>query len=307
MATSGNDPFSGSNVRNVLEHVLSPKIVSDGSGGFAVKLDLINVDNIYASGNIYGAGGNIGGGGSGITGPKGATGPSGGPIGPIGPTGPFGVGPTGPGLAGPTGTQGPTGLAGPVGPTGPIGVGHTGPGLTGPMGPTGVIGPTGPFGVGPTGPGLSGPTGVRGPTGVAGPTGPAGINKYIVAKIYASYSLGASSLDCSNQNCQYAIDPKIGTLDPTTLTPSSFSIDLNNVYYSTSNPPLIVENIYIITSSGTYVLYSSKTGNVTGSNIFTTFTSDFSRMTVSNIFYSNFSTMAVGPGQLLWIYIQFIN
>jgi hypothetical protein len=306
MATGGNDPFSGSNVRSVLQHVLSPKIVSDGSGGFAVKLDLINVDNIYATGNIYGAGGNIGGGGggSGITGP---TGPSGGPVGPRGPTGPFGVGPTGPGLPGPTGSQG---LRGVTGPTGPFGVGPTGPGLTGPMGLqglSGVTGPTGPFGVGPTGPGLTGPQGPEGARGPTGQTGPAGTTRRMMAKIYATYSGGLTSLDCANQNCYYGIDPNIGTLDPTTLTPSSFSVDLNNYNYSTQNPPLVVQNVYIVTTSGTYVLYSSKCGNVTGSNIFTTFSSDFTRMTVSNIFYSNFATMAVGPGQLLWIYIQFIN
>jgi hypothetical protein len=116
MATGGNDPFFGSNVRNVLEHVLSPKIVSDGLNGYMVKLDLINVDNIYASGSIYGAGGNIGGGGGGATGP---TGPSGGPIGPTGATGPTGkTGPTGP-----TGATGPTGPTGSTGATGPTGAG----------------------------------------------------------------------------------------------------------------------------------------------------------------------------------------
>jgi hypothetical protein len=57
MAGNGNDPFSGSNVRNLLEHVLSPKIVSDGTNGYTVALDLINVDNIYASGTIYAANG----------------------------------------------------------------------------------------------------------------------------------------------------------------------------------------------------------------------------------------------------------
>jgi len=60
MAGNGNDPFSGSNVRNLLEHVLSPKIVSDGTNGYTVALDLINVDNIYASGTIYAANGSTG-------------------------------------------------------------------------------------------------------------------------------------------------------------------------------------------------------------------------------------------------------
>jgi hypothetical protein len=60
MSGGGNDPFSGSNTRNILQHMLSPKIVDDGSGGYQVRLDLINVDNIYASGTIYGGGGGIG-------------------------------------------------------------------------------------------------------------------------------------------------------------------------------------------------------------------------------------------------------
>lgn len=65
MAGNGNDPFSGSNVRNLLEHVLSPKIVSDGTNGYTVALDLINVDNIYASGTVYA---------NGTTGPTGPAG-----------------------------------------------------------------------------------------------------------------------------------------------------------------------------------------------------------------------------------------
>jgi hypothetical protein len=43
----GNDPFSGSNTRNILNHIISPKIVSDGSGGYTVQTDLINIDHIY--------------------------------------------------------------------------------------------------------------------------------------------------------------------------------------------------------------------------------------------------------------------
>ena len=43
----GNDPFSGSNTRNIINHIISPKIVSDGSGGYTVKTDLINVDTTY--------------------------------------------------------------------------------------------------------------------------------------------------------------------------------------------------------------------------------------------------------------------
>jgi hypothetical protein len=69
MATGGNDPFSGSNTRNILEHLISPKIVVDGGGGYKVTTDLINLDNIYISGNVYTPTG-IGG----PTGPTGATG-----------------------------------------------------------------------------------------------------------------------------------------------------------------------------------------------------------------------------------------
>ena len=46
--TPGNDPFSGTTTRNILQHVLSPKIVSDGTGGYQVKTDLINVDHIFS-------------------------------------------------------------------------------------------------------------------------------------------------------------------------------------------------------------------------------------------------------------------
>ena len=53
MSTNGTDPFSGSSTRNLLQPTLSPKIVSEGSNGYTVKVDMINVDNIYASGSIY--------------------------------------------------------------------------------------------------------------------------------------------------------------------------------------------------------------------------------------------------------------
>jgi hypothetical protein len=49
MATPGNDPFSGTNTQNILQHLISPKIVSDGSSGYTVKADLINVDHIYST------------------------------------------------------------------------------------------------------------------------------------------------------------------------------------------------------------------------------------------------------------------
>jgi len=298
MAGNGNDPFSGSNVRNVLEHVLSPKIVPDGSGGYAVKLDLINVDNVYASGNIYGAGGTIGGGG-GLTGP---TGPSSGPRGPTGvtgATGPLATGPTGPGLTGSTGRTGPTGYTGPIGSTGYTG--YTG--ATGRTGSTGYTGFTGYTGY----TGYTGPQGIRGNTGVTGATGPAGTSsRYMLAKIYGSPS-GGGTLDCSAVGSSYTIDSSIGTVD--SLTPSSFNVTFNSYNYNTFNPPLTVQNVYILNNDGFYQLYSSKTGNVTGTNIFTKFTSNFDSMTVSNILYTNFSTNIItgSSGQLLWIYIQFIN
>jgi hypothetical protein len=53
MATPGNDPFSGTNTRNILQHIISPKIVSDGSTGYAVKTDLINVDNVYVKNQVF--------------------------------------------------------------------------------------------------------------------------------------------------------------------------------------------------------------------------------------------------------------
>lgn len=52
MATGGNDPFSGTTTRNLIDHVLSPKIVS-GPTGYNVKVDLVNIDNAYFSGNLY--------------------------------------------------------------------------------------------------------------------------------------------------------------------------------------------------------------------------------------------------------------
>ena len=47
MSNGGNDPFSGTNTRNLLQRILSPKLVSDGVNGYQVKMDLINVDNVY--------------------------------------------------------------------------------------------------------------------------------------------------------------------------------------------------------------------------------------------------------------------
>lgn len=49
----GNDPFSGSDTQNILQRMISPKIVTDGSTGYVVKTDLINVDNLYLTGHAY--------------------------------------------------------------------------------------------------------------------------------------------------------------------------------------------------------------------------------------------------------------
>ena len=99
MATPGNDPFSGSNTRNLLQHVFSPKIVQGVTGasigGYDVRVDLINIDNIYTTGTIYGPSGPISGGPTGPTGP--------GYTGSTGPTGPNGIGV---GITGITGTVG---------------------------------------------------------------------------------------------------------------------------------------------------------------------------------------------------------
>ncbi len=49
---SGSDPFSGTNTRNILQHLIVPKIVSDGSGGYEVKTDVINVNDIYVERSV---------------------------------------------------------------------------------------------------------------------------------------------------------------------------------------------------------------------------------------------------------------
>lgn len=52
MATPGSDPFSGTSTRNVLQHIISPKLVTNGTAGYDTKVDLINVDNIYYTGSL---------------------------------------------------------------------------------------------------------------------------------------------------------------------------------------------------------------------------------------------------------------
>lgn len=52
------DPFANTvTVKNILQHIISPKIVSDGSGGYVTKTDLVNIDNIIfqSAGNGVGS------------------------------------------------------------------------------------------------------------------------------------------------------------------------------------------------------------------------------------------------------------
>lgn len=47
-----SDPYAGTNTRNLLQHIISPKIVGPTGGTYSVKTDLVNVDKIVASGSI---------------------------------------------------------------------------------------------------------------------------------------------------------------------------------------------------------------------------------------------------------------
>lgn len=103
---SGGYPFSTLLGNNVLDQILAPKIVGSTGSGYQVKLDLGNIDTVYANqvgttlnrvSDLYGVTLHYqyldppitGGGGSGTTGATGPTGPGG--TGPAGPTGPRGV------------------------------------------------------------------------------------------------------------------------------------------------------------------------------------------------------------------------
>jgi len=145
---SGGYPFSTLLGNNVLDQILAPKIVGTTGSGYEVKLDLGNIDTVYA--NQVGTTANpvsqiyatvIGSPANRVSDLYGVTlhyqfldppitgGTGSGSPGPTGPTGPGGTGPTGP--AGSTGPAGPTGPAGATGPAG------GGSGTTGPTGPTG--------------------------------------------------------------------------------------------------------------------------------------------------------------------------
>jgi hypothetical protein len=41
--------------QNIIEGILSPKVVSDGTSGYQVKTDIVNVDNITISGSYSGS------------------------------------------------------------------------------------------------------------------------------------------------------------------------------------------------------------------------------------------------------------
>jgi hypothetical protein len=128
---SGGYPFSTLLGNNVLDQILAPKIVGTTGSGYQVKLDLGNIDTVYANqvgttanrvSDVYGVTLHYQYLDPPITG-------GGGTPGPTGPTGPGGTGP-----AGPAGSTGPAGPTGPAGATGPAGGGT---GTTGPTGPTG--------------------------------------------------------------------------------------------------------------------------------------------------------------------------
>ena len=109
---SGSYPFSTLIGNNVLDQILAPKIVGSTGSGYQVKLDLGNIDTVYA--NQVGTTANRVSDLYGVTlhyqylDPP-ITGGGGGGTGATGPTGPGGSGPTGP--TGPTGATGPTGYS----------------------------------------------------------------------------------------------------------------------------------------------------------------------------------------------------
>ena len=50
---SSSDPYATtSTVKNIVQHVISPKIVTNGSGGYMTKTDLVNIDNAVLSGDV---------------------------------------------------------------------------------------------------------------------------------------------------------------------------------------------------------------------------------------------------------------
>ena len=148
---SGSNSFSPS----ILEHVFVPKILGSATGGYAVELDIRNIDTIYPA-HIGDAGQHVKDGWIdliyGVTGSistlyANQIGSSGNRVEDIwvnrlhwssldpgisGGTGGGGVGPQGP--AGTTGATGSAGATGPAGPAGPPGGGTYSPPLSGPIG-----------------------------------------------------------------------------------------------------------------------------------------------------------------------------
>jgi hypothetical protein len=55
-----SDPYAGTvTVRNILNHIISPKIVNDAFSGYVTKIDLVNVDRLVLnSGSGNGTEGN---------------------------------------------------------------------------------------------------------------------------------------------------------------------------------------------------------------------------------------------------------
>jgi hypothetical protein len=46
------DPYTNTTtVKNILQHIVVPKIVSDGTSGYVTKTDLVNVHNLIFTGN----------------------------------------------------------------------------------------------------------------------------------------------------------------------------------------------------------------------------------------------------------------
>lgn len=308
MATGGNDPFLGSNTRNLLQHVLSPKIVSDGINGYVVKLDLINVDNIYASGSIFGSGGTIGGGGT--TGP---TGPAGGPRGATGSIGPTGV--TGyQGLTGPTG-QGITGNTGPIGPTGVTGFrGATGPGLTGSTGPTGTTGAKGDTGVGvPTG-GSSGQVLTKNSatnydTIWATPSAGGGSSSFVAT---LKFGIGVYGFNATSGNVGISGLATLGTFVNGTSDDTIFTINLADKYNITKAGgvlPIILYSAYYYDSpSNTYINQQRQMGAPTtaGNSVLITVLNGvlkFSNMNQTTFPY----TANDSSNYALYLYLQVLN
>jgi hypothetical protein len=55
------DPFANTTtVKNILQHIISPKIVSDGANGYVSKTDLVNVHNLIFEAGASNEDGSVG-------------------------------------------------------------------------------------------------------------------------------------------------------------------------------------------------------------------------------------------------------